>query len=158
MDLSFLLPNSDYEIESGTIDELRTLLRLTIRPHAATVCCPCCGASTKRVHSHYKRQLKDMSCSGRQVAIAINVRRFFCDNSACKRRIFTERLTGLAAVHARRTERLVDLMQEFGLLLGGTASVQILRRLPVSSSRLDRIARCAQNVADSREDTPRIRN
>ena len=155
MDLSFLLPNSDYDVESSTIDELPTLLRLTIRPHAATVCCPCCGTSTKRVHSHYKRQLKDISCSRRQVAIAINVRRFFCDNSGCKRRIFAERLTGLAAVHARRTERLVDLMQEFGLLLGGTASIQILGRLPVSSSRWT-VLRDVRKMSLTAGKTPRV--
>ena len=155
MDLSFLLPNSDYEVESSTIDELPPLLRLTVSPHAAIVCCPCCGISTKRVHSHYQRQLKDISCSGRQVAIAINVRRFFCDNSACKRRIFTERLTGLAAPHARRTKRLMDLMQVFGLLLGGAASIQILRRLPISSSRWT-VLRDVRKMSLTAGNTPRI--
>jgi len=36
----------------------------------------------------------------------IGVRKFFCDNPACTRKIFTERLPGLVARSARRTLRL----------------------------------------------------
>jgi hypothetical protein len=49
------------------------------------------------------------------------VRRFFCLNAACSRRIFTERIAPLAEPHARRTVRLGGALLKIAWALGGEA-------------------------------------
>jgi len=52
------------------------------------------------------------------VRLDLQVRRFFCQNQECKRRIFTERLPGVVAPSARRTTRLTDLLTLIGFADG----------------------------------------
>jgi transposase len=155
MDARDLLPKRDYEVERVHPDDDGAKLQLSIRPVAEAVACPCCQTTTRRVHSHYERQVQDVAWGGRQVAITLKVRRFFCDNARCPRRIFVERLPGLAAPHARRTERLVRFMQQLGLVSGGTVGVEILRQLPVRTSRWT-VVRDVRKVAESADYTPRV--
>ena len=68
----------------------RIMLRVTSRQSAGL--CPCCAASTSRVHSHYTRALTDLPWAHYRVRLQLSVRKFFCDNASCSRRIFTERL------------------------------------------------------------------
>ncbi len=67
---------------------------LIIHAESAEVCarCPDCGRRTERVHSRYRRPVADLPWRGIAVDIRISARRFFCDELACKRRIFCERL------------------------------------------------------------------
>ena len=58
--------------------------------------CPLCGTSTTRVHSRYERILQDLPWGNLRVRLCVRVRRFFCLNSACPRRIFTERMASLS--------------------------------------------------------------
>ena len=135
MDACDLLPNRDDEVEAVCCDKGDGHLQLSLRPSAESVICPCCQTKFHRVHSWYQRRLRDISWGGRRVEIRLKVRRFFCDKATCPRKIFTERLPGLAASHAQRTERLVNLMQRLGLLCGGTMTVSMLRQLPTITSR-----------------------
>jgi len=64
----------------------------------------------------------------------LHVRRFFCDCSACPRQIFTERLPGVVAPHARRTERLAAWVCAVGFALGGKAGARLLAVLGVVAS------------------------
>jgi hypothetical protein len=43
---------------------------------------------TRRVHSRYVREVSDLPCSGRSVRLRVVTRRFCCDTSHCRRRIF----------------------------------------------------------------------
>lgn len=51
--------------------------------------------------------------------------KFFCPNSECRRRIFTERIPKVAAPWARKTVRQVQQLQEIGLALGGAAGSRL---------------------------------
>ncbi len=55
--------------------------------------------------------------------------KFFCDNAACQRRIFTERLSPVAAPWARKTVRLVERLQAIGLALGGAAGARLAHQV-----------------------------
>ena len=59
----------------------------------------------------------DLPWAGWAVRLELHVRRFFCQNKACTRRIFTERLPGMVAPYARRTTRLTDLLTLIGFAL-----------------------------------------
>jgi transposase len=63
------------------------------------------------------------------------VRTFVCRNPTCKCRIFTERLPELVAVYARKTQRLVAVLQAIGMALGGQAGARLAQRLGLPTSR-----------------------
>ncbi|WP_432705861.1 transposase family protein [Amycolatopsis taiwanensis] len=54
--------------------------------------CPGRGVVSARVHSRYRRRLSDTAIGGREVLIRPQVRRLFCDNTACGRRRFAEQV------------------------------------------------------------------
>src|SRR5687768_351009 len=104
---------------------------ITIRlaTDAAAAPCPLCGEPAARVHSCAARTLADVPWAGVVVRLQVRVRKFFCESPTCPRRIFRERLMGIAAVAARRTERqraeLLDLAVAPLARGGGTHSSSI---------------------------------
>ena len=67
--------------------------------------------------------------------LQLRVRKWFCANPACVRRIFTERLPTVAAPWARRTLRLAHRLLALGVALGGRAGVQLSYAWDVAVSR-----------------------
>ena len=69
---------------------------LTIRAvsEATEARCPVCGEPADRVHSRSTRTLADLPWAGFAVRLRVRVRKFFCANPTCPRRIFAERLRG----------------------------------------------------------------
>jgi hypothetical protein len=61
----------------------------------------------------------------------LRVRRFFCEEANCLRAIFAERLPGLAAHYARRTERLDGWFTHLSFALGGEAGSRLLKDLGI---------------------------
>jgi Transposase len=55
--------------------------------------------------------------------------RWRCRNDRCERRIFAERIPGLAAPFARRTTRLAGIVRLFGHSAGGRPSERLMARL-----------------------------
>jgi transposase len=66
--------------------------------------------------------------------VELLTRRFFCPAADCPRRIFTERLPDVVAVHARTTTRLHDAHCEIGFALGGEAGARLAARLAMPTS------------------------
>src|SRR5258708_7493993 len=81
-----ILPDlSDLVIEQVSMTNDVTV---TVRAASPTASCPCCGTISKRVQSRYTRTLRDLPTSGRLVHLIVRVRRFFCQENACIRKIF----------------------------------------------------------------------
>jgi len=120
----------------AVVQVLPTPNRVTIvvQPRSPTAACPDCGTSSHSVHSRYERHLGDLPWQGRPVALHIRARRFRCPAPACSRKTFAERLSGVAAAAARRTERLGGLHSCLGLALGGEAGARLAARLAISTS------------------------
>ena len=72
--------------------------------------------------------------------LELHVRRFFCQNKECKRRIFTERLPKVVAPYARRTTRLADLLTLIGFAMGGEAGNCLVERMGLEASPETRLA------------------
>lgn len=66
------------------------IITFPIRTTAAIAACPDCGCCSERVHSRYQRTLQDLPWQGNSVRFFLTVRRFFCGNAACTRKIFAE--------------------------------------------------------------------
>jgi transposase len=81
--------------------------------------CPERGGCSRRVHSRYNRTLTDLPWGGVLVRLRVRVRKFFCDDPFCKRKILAERLGGMAWFRARRTDRQNEALLLIALALGG---------------------------------------
>lgn len=86
--------------------------------------CPVCGHGSSRIHSRYHRTVSDLPWHGIRVTFEIHARRFFCEEPACERRIFCERLPGVAA-RARKTDRLEQALLAIAFELGGRAGARL---------------------------------
>ncbi len=73
----------DIEVDEGTKTVTATVVTTA---HEAP--CPLCQHTASRIHSRYVRTLADLPCAGRRVRWLIEVRRFWCKNEECPRRIF----------------------------------------------------------------------
>src|SRR5262245_27589020 len=77
------------------------VVRLEAATWAPTAACPACGHPSSRIHSRYERWLADRGVGGREVSILLRVRRFFCVEPNCPRRIFAEQVAGLTERYRR---------------------------------------------------------
>ena len=101
---------------------------------AASASCPICDTKSVHVHSRYRRTLGDLPCFGKTVRLAIAVRRFFCKQPQCSRRIFVERLSEFAVPYARTTNRLRKAHETIGSALGGEPGSRLSVHLAITTS------------------------
>jgi len=124
-----ILPDlSDLVIEQVSITNEVTV---TVRAASSTVPCPCCATLSKRVQSRYTRTLRDLPVSGRSARLIVHVRRFFCQESTCVRKIFAERFPSLTLPRVKFTLRLQETLRELGFALGGEAGARLGRQLSI---------------------------
>ena len=120
---------------------------VTIRAvsEATGIRCPACGEASDRVHRRYERTLADLPWARFAVRLQVRVRRFFCENPACPRTIFAERLAGIAPAFAHRTDRQRDRLTDLALALGGEDGARLAAKhgMPVSPDTLLRLIRGA---------------
>ena len=82
-----------------------------------------------------------MPVSGKLAKLKLQVRKFFCENLDCPRKIFTERFKEQLKAYSRRFERLNDLISSMGLELGGNVAHRIgkLCYVKISASTILRL-------------------
>jgi transposase len=142
------LPEGLEVVSSDVTDQEITL---TVVSTQQNPCCPLCERSASRVHSQYRRQLTDMSCAGRRVRLILYVRKFFCDEQTCVRKIFTERLVPFIQPWARVTTRFFQAMEDIGLATSGMLGARLGKRLGMRASWmtiLRRVMACPSTSVD----------
>lgn len=83
----FLTFTEEFTLRYITISEKAVTLGLMCRfPFGI---CPLCNKVSSRVHSYYERKVNDLPISGKIVKLHICVRKFFCDQDFCPRKIFS---------------------------------------------------------------------
>ena len=73
---------------------------------------------TNKVHSFYQRTLADLPICGKAVSLRIHLRKFFCRNDQCHRKIFAQTAPDYFAPYARRLDRARQPLQAFALSTG----------------------------------------
>src|SRR3989442_7222409 len=142
--LACLLPDATtLHLEACHVDTTAAQITLLVHSTQASVPCPLCTTPARRIHSHDARTLADLPWAEYRVRLQLRVRKWFCRNRHCRRRIFTERLPTVAAPWARRTLRLAQHLVDVGLALGGKAGMRLSQRwgLAVSRNTLLRLLR-----------------
>ena len=128
--LQYLLPSFHLlRLDSYEVLPSEHQLRFNLTSTQTEVACPLCGQLSHRVHSRYERTLADLPCVAFSLTLVVQACKFFCSNSDCRRRIFTERLSEVAAPWARKTVRFIERLQSIGLALGGAAGASLCDRL-----------------------------
>ncbi|MEO8286993.1 MAG: ISL3 family transposase [Chloroflexota bacterium] len=117
--------------------------------------CPRCNATSRSIHSHYLRRPRDLPWAGCGVHLRLAVRKFFCSNPACTRRIFTERLVGFLTSYARCTTRLTQILSVITFELGGRAGSRLAQRLAMTMSATG-LLRLIRRTPDKLRPIPRV--
>jgi transposase len=123
-------------------------VRLVVKTWLPKSTCPSCGWHSDKAYSRYRRFLADLPWEGVAVKLILSVRKFFCLNADCRRRIFCERLPGLAAPYAHKTLRLNELLARLGVALGGRPGARMAFGIGIKIGRdalLVRV-RCAETA------------
>ena len=124
--------------EGMQIDQIQItengLIIAVVATHPAS-CCPLCSESSLSIHSHYRRILRDAPCAGRRVQLFLTMRKFYCRNPLCERKIFTERLPAFVEPWARMTMRHCQQITDIGLATSGKCGARLAARLGIQTTR-----------------------
>lgn len=74
------------------------VITMVVRTTASEARCSLCGSPSTQVHSRYTRLLADLPWMGHAVRLKLSLRRFFCHNRECQRKIFAERVRRCAFI------------------------------------------------------------
>ena len=96
--------------------------------------CPVCGMPSRSQHSGYSRRLADVPWQGCSVQLWLSLHKWRCREQSCPRKVFCERIAGVARTYARRTERLATVVGAVGYVAGGLPGARLLERLAISIS------------------------
>jgi len=122
-------------LEACEVDDTTAQITVAVRSTPATAPCPLCTTPAQRLHSHYERTLADLPWAHYRVRLQLRVRKWFCRNRQCPRRIFTERLPTVAAPWARCTLRFAQRLVALGVALGGKAGGRLSHAWGLAVSR-----------------------
>ena len=128
MEGSPFLPLSD-ELHIERVTPSANELLVQISSSSPKACCPLCGVQAWRIHSRYTRRVADLPCVGQHVTLLLTVRKFFCPNFACPRKIFAEQFPDLVPSYARLTTRLREALVALGLATSGEVASRLAPRL-----------------------------
>jgi transposase len=142
-------------VEKVEIEEESKQITCTVSTIGSVASCPVCKMGTMRLHSHYQRRLADLPWAGIPVRIHLQVHRFFCDNPGCTRKIFNERLPGIAAPWARRTCRLAECQQAIALATGGSGGMRLCTALAMEGG-IDLLLGLIRQRASPEHPTPQV--
>jgi transposase len=148
-----ILPDlSDLVLEQVS---MTTEVTIVVRAASPAASCPCCGTISTRIQSRYRRTVRDLPASGRPVHLVLHVRRFFCQENTCVRKIFAERFPSLTLPRVKFTLRLQEALREMGCELGGEAGARLGKNLsyPASPDTILRLVKRAELPASS---SPRV--
>jgi transposase len=124
--------------EGMLIDQIQITengLRIAVIATHPTSCCPLCSEVSWSLHSHYRRVLRDAPCAGRRVQLVLTMRKFYCRNPLCERKVFTERLPAFAEPWATMTIRYCEQITSIGLATCGKGGTRLAARLGIQTTR-----------------------
>lgn len=118
-----------------TLETVEQTVVVNLAMEVTEAACPLCGYTSPKIHSFYQRKIADLNWAAYTIELRIQVRRFWCLNPECSRRIFCERLKQLASAYARRTDRFSQQLGQLALALGGRPAARLALKLKLKASR-----------------------
>jgi len=107
IDLSKFFPSSVKIIE---IASTKKDIHIYIKSQTHIQTCPSCKKECNEYHSTYRRKIQDLPVFGKTVYIHLAAYRYYCRNSECKQKVFSETVDGFFGFKKRMTRRLEDFL------------------------------------------------
>src|SRR5438045_6900651 len=127
----FPLPDG---LEITSVSETPEEVLVHVTSYRATSPCPHCSMPSSAIHSSYRRHPKDLPCAGRPIRLVFTVRKFFCRNPDCSRKVFTERLADFIEASSRLTKRLRTSVQDIRFATRGNGGERLSDKLAMRTS------------------------
>jgi transposase len=121
-------------LDITSISEVSDVLLVQVTSLRPSSVCPLCAEPSSAIHSFYQRKPMDLPCVGRPIRLLLTVRKFFCREAMCSRKIFTERLPELLEPSSRLTSRLRKVVQEIGFATCGKGGERLCPKLGIAVS------------------------
>jgi len=150
--LQALLPEPS-ELGLKKIERIGNLILIVAATTRPSVSCPVCKVSSSRIHSRYKRVLRDLPWHGAIVRMRLLCRRFYFRSPECSRRIFTERIPKVVRRYGRFTERSRQVLLLIGYALGGEAGARLAEHIGLETSA-DTVLRTLKGSAPEESHPP----
>lgn len=134
-----LLPIDDhFELLHQEITDTQMFLYYQSRSQSAY--CPKCQKVSTHKHSQSKRKIRDLPISGKEVFLLVRLHKWFCPNSTCTTKIFTETIE-TAPAYQRNTERVTECLRHLAFQSNCVQAAKLSRKLslPVSHDTLLRL-------------------
>src|SRR5437588_7523219 len=127
----FPLPDG---LEITTVSETPEEVLVHVSSYRASSPCPRCSRPSSAIHSSYCRHPRDLPCVCRPIRLVFTVRKFFCRNPDCTRKVFTERLADFIEASSRLTKRLRTAVQDVGFATCGKGGERLSDKLAMRTS------------------------
>ena len=121
-------------LEMTSISDTPEELLVSVTSHRSSSLCPQCSMPATAIHSSYHRHPQDLPCAGRPIRLLFTVRKFFCRNPTCSRKVFAERLPDFIEASSRLTKRLRTAVQEIGFATSGKGGERLGDKLGMGVS------------------------
>lgn len=121
-------------VELTEVERQEDQFVLHVTATSSSALCPLCQQPATRLHSRYRRVVKDLPCAGQHIRLILHVRKFFCATVTCVRKVFAERLPHLVAPWAQMTTRLSQALQTIGLATCGRLGARLASHLGITTS------------------------
>jgi hypothetical protein len=121
-------------LEMTSFSDTPEELFVHVTSHRSSSPCPQCAMPSSAGHSSYSRHPRDLPCIGRPIRLVFTVRKFFCRNPHCCRKVFTQRLPAFIEASSRLTKRLRTAVQEIGFATCGKGGERLSDKLGMGIS------------------------
>jgi transposase len=128
---SFLPIEEPFECLNEIITDDFILFRVRIL--STTAQCPFCHKRSHSRHSEYTRKIKDVPFGSRAVGFEVFSHKWFCTNSDCHAKVFTERLSWVSP-HHQMTTRLEQVLLKLSIEMNCLAAERACRTMHISVS------------------------
>jgi transposase len=131
-----------FDITNLVLNEPETIL-VEALSNSMQAECPACRSVSHKRHSAYTRRPKALPWSNHRVRLSLTVQRYFCDNPACPKQTFAERVPHMVRCHAQRTPQLTHTLRliAFEASAEATARISGSLQMAVSADTILRILR-----------------
>ena len=142
MNIEELLKALDDKLEVTEIKKVNDIIYITCKISISNANCPYCGCTSNLVHSKYIRTINDLPIQNNQVKLLVITRKFFCQNSECTHKTFSENLNFVGS-KAVKTNRLIEYIKNIALRDNSMDAVRTLKEtgINVSSNTVLRIVK-----------------
>ncbi|NJP36210.1 transposase family protein [Alkalicoccus luteus] len=132
--MDYALQSLDPRLELLERTETATDVHLHVHLRSPSAACPACHQTATRRHSATTRLFMDLPDTKRPVRMTIRLTKWFCDEPACSRKVFTEPVPWLPPRH-RRSARLEEQIRLIAFTTSAVQTEKVCRQLgcPISN-------------------------